>query len=60
MARPIITRRPGGEYSTVELPDGSIETMWFGDDGTNRFVGRTWPPNIREVLRQHIEEDERK
>ena len=57
MDKPIIARRVGGEYSTVALPNGVIETMWFGDDGSTRTVGRTYPPSIKDIAAQHIESD---
>lgn len=56
MNKPIINRRIGGEYSTVVLGN-VIETMWFGDDGTERVVSRTViDPAV--IARRHIEEDE--
>lgn len=57
MERPIINRRIGGEYSTIVLPDGCVETMWFGDDGEQRMVGRTWPESARQIAQKHIESD---
>lgn len=39
---PYIIRGLGGDYSTVLLPSGIIETCWFSDDGVVSFViGRT-------------------
>jgi hypothetical protein len=55
--RPHITRAPGGEYSTVRLPNGVIETMWFGDDKSQRLVGRTRPESLATVAAQHIATD---
>lgn len=51
--KPLITRRPGGRYSTVRLPDGVIETVWFGDDGSAVTVGRTYQ-GMRETADKHI------
>lgn len=41
MFEPIIARYSDGEYSTIVLPNGIVETMWFGDDGEQRFISRT-------------------
>lgn len=57
MDKPIINRRVGGEYSTIVLPNGIIETMWFGDDGSQRFVARTVMPNPAIVAKSHISAD---
>lgn len=57
MEKPIVTRAVGGEYSTVRLTDGCIETMWFGDDGDTRTVGRYFPMGVRAVAKMHIESD---
>jgi hypothetical protein len=46
--QPIITRRYNGEYSTVLLPNGVVETMWFGKDGTQRLINRSFA-----LLTQH-------
>lgn len=57
MNKPIINRTfIGGEYSTVVLGN-VIETMWFGDDGSQRVVGRTIIDPVV-IARRHIEEDE--
>lgn len=53
----ILTRRSGGEYSTVRLPNGVIETMWFGDDGTTRMVSRTLPESLDSIAERHIRKD---
>lgn len=58
MNKPIINRRIGGEYSTIVLPDGTIETMWFGDNGDQRMVARTFPESTRLIASRHIAEDE--
>lgn len=58
--KPIIIRRSHGEYSTVTLPDGIIETVWFGNDGTSQVVGRTMPLSIPTIAEQHIEKHEGK
>ena len=56
MNKPIITRRPGGEYSTVTLSNGFVETLWFPDDGSPAvLVGRTRPEDVRRIHAQHIE-----
>lgn len=54
--KPIITYRPGGEYSTITLPNGIIETMWFPDDPEqpSRCIGRTLPRDVRRVAADHI------
>lgn len=56
MNEPIIQRFGKGEYSTVELSDGTIETIYFGDDGSQRIVGRErgdelW---IKAIARKHL------
>lgn len=59
MSNPIITRTRNGEYSTVRLPNGVIETMWFPDD-PRLFavqVGRTLPETLEQVAKRHIEYD---
>ncbi len=57
MFRPILTRRPSGEYSTVVLPDGSIETLFFPDDGSESvLVGRTL--SLGAIAKRHIAEYE--
>ena len=48
---PIIQRYEGGEYSTVLLPDGVIETVWFDDDGSSRVVART---PLSAIARRHV------
>lgn len=60
MSNPIITRRAGGEYSTVVLPDGWIETCWFPDDPAepSRVIGRTAPQSVRDIAAAHIVEHE--
>lgn len=55
--KPITTRGVGGEYSTVLLPDGTVETVWFGDDGSHRFVKRTVLPSVADIAKQHIADD---
>lgn len=55
---PIITRREGGEYSTVLLPSNIVETIWFGNDGSSRVVGRTVIGSIAALAREHVEFDE--
>ena len=60
MEKPFITRRYGkGEYSTVTLPDGVIETCWFGDDGSSRVVGRSRPLTLASAAEKHISEWEK-
>lgn len=58
---PIITRRTYGEYSTVRLPDGMVETAWFPDDTRESYtvIGRSWGPLSRETSRMHIAEWEK-
>jgi len=43
-----------GEFSTVELPDGVIETIFFGDDGSQTVVGRTIPATLSRIQAEHI------
>jgi hypothetical protein len=50
-----ITRRLTGEYSTVVLANGVIETCWFGKDGSSRVIGRTLPRSLAQVAEEHIE-----
>lgn len=58
--KPFITRRHGqGEYSTVTLPNGVIETCWFGDDGESRVIGRTIPTTLASAAEAHISKWER-
>ena len=57
MDKPIINRRIGGEYSTITLPGGTIETVWFGSDGEQRMIGRYYPLSAREVAAMHIDQD---
>jgi hypothetical protein len=39
--QPVITKRFDGEYSTAVVGGGSIiETMWFGNDGSQISIGR--------------------
>lgn len=54
MNKPIIHRGIGGEYSTVVLPNGIVETIWFGDDGSQQFVGRTSLPTAELIAQSHI------
>lgn len=54
MPKPHITRRHDGEYSTMVLPSGTIETFWFGDDGSEVFVNRTMPESLATVAERHI------
>ncbi|GAA5198744.1 hypothetical protein [Microbacterium jejuense] len=53
MDKPIINRRFDGEYSTVLLPGGIIETMWFPHDPDERevCVGRS---TIAAIAQRHI------
>lgn len=59
--RPIITRRPNGEYSTVTLPDGTVETCYFPDDPgePSRVIGRTDPHDVRRLAAKHIAEHDK-
>lgn len=52
-SKPFIISKPGGHYSTVRLPDGVIETVWFSEDGSAVTVGRTCQ-GIRETAEKHI------
>lgn len=54
MEKPFITRRSGGEYSTVTLPNGVIETCWFGDDGSSEVIGRSYPQTLASAAQEHI------
>jgi len=55
MFAPIITKRNDGEYSTVMLSNGVIETMFFPIKGESRVVGRT---SISVIAQRHILGDE--
>lgn len=52
--QPFITRRSNGEYSTVLLENGVIETVWFPRVGESVIVGRTWPQSIISAAQEHI------
>lgn len=56
-ARPIITKRADGQYSTVLLPNEVVETMWFGNDGTAKTISRT-VVRVRDIAERHIKEYE--
>lgn len=51
--KPILTNAPGGYYSTIVRPDKMVETMWFGNDGTEKCVGIS---DIRLIAARHIED----
>jgi len=63
MNKPIVKRgyRNGlpGEYSTVELPNGVIETVWFADDDVvpSLIIARTVPRSILDIQNEHIDSD---
>jgi hypothetical protein len=54
-AKPITTKRPEGEYSTIMLHDGCMETILFGSDETAIATRRDWGPKST-IHRKHIEE----
>jgi hypothetical protein len=54
MQSPVVVVRPGGFYSTILLPNGVIETLWFGNDGTDKLVGSTHQPTLQEMSKKHI------
>ena len=56
MSEPIIRRHGHGEYSTVELYDGTIETVYFWDNGFQEVVARTVPETVEEVAYRHFRE----
>jgi hypothetical protein len=56
--QPIITKRPDGEYSTVRIGEDIVETIFFGKDGTTRYIGRT-VISYRSIAQAHIAEYER-
>lgn len=56
MEKPVITKAVGGEFSTVLLPSGVVETIWFGNDGSQVIIGRTYPFSIRDEAAKHIRE----
>ncbi len=58
MNKPIITRREGGEYSTVLLPGNIVETIWFDDDGSSRVVSRTVLRSVESIAWEHIALDQ--
>lgn len=56
----------GIQYSTVDthgdttvlvLPNGIVETVWFGDDDSQRHVSRSLPETADSIHRRHIAED---
>lgn len=55
MSKAITSRGDGGEYSTVLLPDGIVETMFFGDDGSSRTVARS--KSVERAHREAVEFD---
>lgn len=59
MEKPFIVRRSAGEYSTVHLTNGVIETMWFPKDPNELpiTVGRTYT-GLSEIAKSHINDYE--
>ncbi|ROR94024.1 hypothetical protein EDD28_2448 [Salana multivorans] len=57
MTSPIVTRVQGGEYSTVVLSDGSVETCFFHDDGSSRVVARDFPERVQDIASRHVRAD---
>lgn len=55
MDKPFIVRRNDGEYSTIQLPNGVVETVWFPEDETKTSVtvGRTYV-GLASVAERHI------
>lgn len=53
----LIVKRSRGEYSTIRLPDGMVETVWFPDDQgePSVTVGRTWT-GLAAIAEKHIHE----
>lgn len=46
-----------GEWSTVVLPDGTIETCFFpDDDSSSTVVSRTQPVSLAHVHRENVRE----
>lgn len=56
--KPVIVKAQGGEYSTVELPSGIVETIFFADDGSSKVIGRTFRKSVMEIAGEHIREFE--
>lgn len=54
-SKPIKAREPEGDYSTIRLADGTIETVLFGKDGEPLATRRTYISYV-EIQRQHIRE----
>lgn len=53
-----ITRGNNGRYSTVYIGgSGVIETVFFGNDGSERYIGRYIPPTLAEVAAMHVAGD---
>lgn len=59
MEKPFITKRSAGEYSTVTLANGVIETMWFPKDPNELpiTVGRTYT-DLATIAKRHIDDYE--
>lgn len=58
MKTQVITKRDNGYYSTIQLSDGTIETCWFGDDGSSEVIGRVWANPLNSIADMHIREFE--
>lgn len=54
-SKPITAREPEGEYSTIRLADGTIETVLFSKDWKVIATRRTYISYV-EIQRQHIRE----
>lgn len=49
----MVTKAAGGEYSTIRTRSGMVETMWFGEDGEQVTVGRTYQ-GLSDLADAHI------
>lgn len=56
MEKPLIKRGIGGEYSTISLGNGMVETMWFPDDPNVQpsLVGRSVERTLKGYQAEHI------
>lgn len=57
-ATQITTKVSDGIYSTVVLSDGSVETVFFPDNGEqSRVVSRRGPLNLRAIHNEDVADD---
>lgn len=58
MAKPVITRRSGGEFSTILIGDDMVETMWFPEEGPAVTIARSHF-GLAAMAKKHIEDFEK-